>query len=93
MRNVVGRKAIVKISESVNNKNKLYYACADGCDGWIGWCLPIHEPFVSSSTGDASDSVSLQLHELQTLYFSRSSHLSDFNQTFFLFLFLRPCYQ
>ena len=43
-----GQKAIVKISESTNNKNKLYYACTDGCSGWIGWCLLINEQYVSS---------------------------------------------
>ena len=31
-----GQKAIVKIYKSTNNKNKLYYAYADGCSGWIG---------------------------------------------------------
>ena len=31
-----GQKAIVKIYKSANNKNKLYYAYADGCSGWIG---------------------------------------------------------
>jgi hypothetical protein len=60
-----GQKAIVKISESTNNKNKLCYACADGCSGWIGWCLLINEQYVSSSTSEASDSVLLELHELR----------------------------
>ena len=60
-----GQKAIVKISKSANNKNKLYYACADGCCGWIGWCVPINEQYVSSSAGESSDSVLLELHELR----------------------------
>jgi hypothetical protein len=60
-----GQKAIIKIFESANNKNKLYYACADGCSGWIGWCLPINEQYVLSSMGDAFDSILLQLHELR----------------------------
>ena len=60
-----GQKAIVKIFEFANNKNKLYYAYADGCCGWIGWYVPINEQYVLSSTGESSDSVLLELHELR----------------------------
>ena len=55
-----------QISESTNNKNKLYYAYADGCCVWIGWCVPINEQYVSLLAGESSNSVLLELHELRT---------------------------
>ncbi|CAL5379904.1 unnamed protein product [Camellia sinensis] len=33
------KKAIILISETERNKNKLFYCCPD-CSGFIGWCLP-----------------------------------------------------
>ncbi|CAL5391458.1 unnamed protein product [Camellia sinensis] len=33
------KKAIILISETEPNKNKLFYCCPD-CSGFIGWCLP-----------------------------------------------------
>ncbi|CAL5443573.1 unnamed protein product [Camellia sinensis] len=33
------KKAIIRISETERNKNKLFYCCPD-CSGFIAWCLP-----------------------------------------------------
>ncbi|CAL5418944.1 unnamed protein product [Camellia sinensis] len=33
------KTAIILISETERNKNKLFYCCLD-CSGFIAWCLP-----------------------------------------------------
>ena len=38
-----GKRALVRISESSLNKNKLYYCCVANQCGFFSWCLPINQ--------------------------------------------------
>ena len=35
-----GKPAIIRVSQSARNPNRLYFCCPeDGCQGWLGWCV------------------------------------------------------
>ncbi|XP_043693187.1 transcription factor MYB111-like [Telopea speciosissima] len=46
-------RAVVKISESAQNPNKLYYLCPDDIYGSASWCVPIDAPGEYDLTMDA----------------------------------------
>ena len=47
-----GKRAGIRISETEENKNRLFYYCKDGrCGSFIGWCIPATSCRSSFSNG------------------------------------------
>ena len=56
-----GKRAGVRISETEENKNRLFYYCKDGrCGSFFGWCIPVTSFHNSFSNGSMDSGLRLR---------------------------------